>query len=294
MKTEKNPVAPLIVIVGVTASGKSALSMEIAKKYNGEIICADSRTVYRGMDIGTAKPSEADRFEIPHHMLDIIDVDEFFTAAEFKRQSTSIIKSISDRGKLPIIVGGTGLYVDGVIFDYAFLPPVPLEEREYLQSLSIGELQEKIRDLGIRMPENSKNPRHLIRAIETNGAVPVKKSIREHTLMLGIDADSQTIRERISKRVDHMLSLGLEDEVSMLFEKYPGDSPGLQSTGYKAFKDYIESSIGIDEAKQRFINNDYQLARRQRTWFKRNKSIHWIKSSSEADTLVNSFLQKYN
>ena len=341
--------SPLVVIVGPTASGKSALAMEIARSIRdraalrleavparqrdsqasrtsgtlkrdsqtggpemskkpagssalqigklaglsgAEIICADSRTIYRGMDIGTAKPSQAEQAEIPHHVLDVIEPSEHFTAAEFKRQALEAIEDITSRNKLPIMAGGTGLYIDGVIFDFSFLPAVAPHERERLQQMPVQELQAEISRLGLPLPENSQNPRHLMRVLETNGTVPVKKGLRANTLVIGIDIDRETVRERIVKRVDAMVQAGFETEVQTLHKLYGRDAPGLLAPGYKAFGDYAAGRLGLDEAKQRFIDADCQLAKRQRTWFRRNPHIKWIKSSSEALKLVQTFLQQ--
>ena len=209
MTKQLSDTPPLIVVVGVTASGKSALAMDLAKRYNGEIICADSRTIYQGMDIGTAKPSIQDRVSVSHHLLDVVKPDEFFSAAEFKRLANQAIADISARGKLPIMVGGSGLYIDGVIFDFAFLPPVSDVERQELEAMTVEQLQQKLIAMGVGLPENHQNPRHLIRKIETNGAVPVKKSMRENTLVIGLDIERDIVKERITSRVEQMIKAGL-------------------------------------------------------------------------------------
>lgn len=283
---------PLIVIVGPTASGKSALALELARRHDGEIICADSRTVYKGMDIGTAKPTPAERAEIPHHILDVITPDQVFTAAEFKRRALLWIDDISIRGKLPIMVGGTGLYIDGVIFDFAFLPPVPPEQREELEAMDIERLQAEIISRGITMPENSRNKRHLIRALETNGEIAVKKGLRDNTLVIGIDKSKAEIDENIGRRIDAMYDQGFLDEVRQLAKRYGWEAPGLSAPGYRAAYEHIEGDKSLDESKEIFARRDRDLAKRQRTWFKRNRNIHWIKNAVEAEALVKNFLQK--
>jgi tRNA dimethylallyltransferase len=145
--------APLIVIVGPTASGKSALAMQLAERFGGEIICADSRTVYKGMDIGTAKPSAEDQARVPHHGLDLVEPGERFSAVDFKNYATQTIADIRARGKIPFLVGGTGLYVDAVIFDYHFGQADP-ELRAKLEALSLEELHEYCRNNNIKLPEN--------------------------------------------------------------------------------------------------------------------------------------------
>lgn len=291
MKTNKEIENPLIVIVGVTASGKTDLAIKLAHKYNGEIICADSRTIYKEMNIGTAKPSSEERENIIHHMLDIVYPNERFSAAQFQKRVKELITDITNRNKLPILVGGSGLYIDSVIYNFNFLPPGNADERELLESLSVKELQKKVIELGLELPANEKNPRHLIRKIETNGKIPVKKSIRKNTLIIGIEVERDVIRKRIIKRVEAMVNSGLVEEVRQLSKKYSWNDPGMLSTGYKSFRLYIENDINIDQAKELFVTADFQLARRQRVWFKRNPHIVWIKNNNDADEQVKNFLQ---
>ena len=252
--------APLIVIVGETASGKTALALELAERLDGEIICADSRTVYTGMDIGTAKPTEEEQARVPHHLLDVVRPDEHFTAADFKRLANQAIIDISSRGKLPIMVGGTGLYVDSLLFDYSFADK--------------------------SVERDPQNPHHVAR--EAAGS---KGEMRENTLVFGLRPDREELRGRISSRVDAMVADGLVEETKWLMDNYP-TSKALDSTGYKAFRGYIQGSLTLDEAKALFIRNDIQLAKRQRTWFKRNNSIHWLDNSGDIVDIATTFLNK--
>jgi tRNA dimethylallyltransferase len=252
---------PLIGVVGETASGKSALGMELARQFNGEIICADSRTVYKGMDIGTAKPSVQDQTEIPHHLLDVVEPDEPFTVADFKRLATKAIEDIGHGGKLPIMVGGSGLYVDSVLYDYQF-------------SQADAE----------RDPDN---PRHLKKVEE-----PVVHQLRPNTLVLGLQLEREVLERRIAERVETMVEAGFIDEVRRLMDRFEVDSKAFLAPGYKAFAAYVRGELDLEQAKQQFIRGDVQLAKRQRTWFKRNKSIHWIQDSAQAKKLVQNFLSK--
>lgn len=285
-------ITPLIAVVGETASGKTALAIDLAERFDGEIICADSRTVYRGLDIGTAKPTDEERQRVPHHILDIVDPDETFSAADFKRLAQEAIDDISARGKVPLLVGGTGLYIDAVLFDYSFSTPAYPRERERLQKLTIEELQAEIVAQGIPMPENDRNPRYLIRALETGGTSREHKPLRDNTLVLGLRIDREVLRQKITRRVDAMIAAGFVQEVQNAAAEYGWDAPGLRAPGYKAFRAYIEGTSTLEEAKEQFIRNDMQLAKRQRTWFKRNKSIHWVSQQAQAVDLATTLLNK--
>ena len=282
---------PLIAIVGPTASGKTALAIDIATHFNGEIICADSRTIYTGMDIGTAKPSSADQSLIPHHILDVITPDQRYSAADFKAQAEAAIADILARGKLPIMVGGTGLYVDAVLYDFAFRAPANLAEREKLEKLSVEELQHALASRGIPLPNNPQNPRHLIRALETGGQQPERQTLRGNTLVLGLKIDRELLEKRIEKRIDDMITTGLLEEIVSLAQKYGWDAPGLQAPGYRAFRPYFAGDIDLVTAKKQFAQNDKQLAKRQRTWFKRNADIEWVSSVEQAREQVKNLLQ---
>ncbi len=284
---------PLVVIVGETASGKSALAMELAEKFDGEIICADSRTVYKGMDIGTAKPTEGDRSKIKHHLVDVVTPDQRFTVAQFKSLANKAIKEIHGRGKLPIMVGGTGLYIDSVIFDYDFRPVADPERREQLQAMSVDELQEQLEAEGIALPENARNPRHLIRSLETGGVPATKQAILPWTLVIGLKRDRDELERRITERADEMIKDGIVEELKGLIAKYPSDSEAFNCTAYKAFKKYISGEISLEEARELFIKNDLHLAKRQRTWFKRNYSIQWVKEQRHAVELTTTFLNTF-
>lgn len=291
MESKPNP-APLIVIVGETGSGKTALAIELAKQFNGEIIAADSRTVYKGMDIGTAKATMEEQQGVPHYLIDVVDPDQEFTAADFKRLANQKILEIAAGGKLPIMVGGTGLYVDAVIYDYQFNNPPDAALRARLQQMTIDELQAEITQKGYVFPANERNPRHLMRVIETGGATAAKSDLRKNTLIISTSVDREVLRARMAQRVQQMLDLGYVDELKGLAEKYGWDAPGMQSPGYKVFRKYLGGETTLDEAKQALIHEHLQLAKRQRTWFRRNKSIHFIRKKEEAVELVTTFLNK--
>lgn len=281
---------PLVVIVGQTASGKTALALELAEKFNGEIICADSRTVYRGMDIGTAKPTIDEQTKIPHHCIDLVDPNETFSVAQFKTCALEAVEDISERGKLPIMVGGTGLYIDAVLFDYTFGDEPDYKLRAELSEKTIDELQMIIKDFGYEMPENSRNKRYLIRTIEREGKTGGRKALRPNTSVIGLAIEPEIVKTRIAQRVDAMIAAGFIDEYKMLRAQYDAASPGFLAPGYKAFSSYIDGAISLDEAKALFVRNDWQLAKRQRTWFKRNQSVQWVHDHSKAVDIVTTFL----
>lgn len=283
---------PLIAIIGETASGKTALAIELAVQFNGEIIAADSRTIYQGLNIGTAKPSIAEQKLVPHHLLDVVQPDETFSAAQFKELAQKTVDDIRARGKVPFIVGGTGLYVDALLYDYQFKDAPDPQLRTQLTQLSIDALQEKLIELEIPFPQNNRNPRHLIRAIETGGVEGVRSDLNPNTLLLGLTIDREVLREKITKRVDMMVDMGLIDELTKAIAIYGWNAPALNAPGYKAFRMYIEGQSTLGEAKALFIQNDMQLAKRQRTWFKRNKDIHWICKKEEAVDLITTLLNK--
>lgn len=284
---------PLIAIVGETGSGKSALALELASQFNGEIIAADSRTIYRGMDIGTAKPSPEEQAMVPHHLIDVVDPNETFSAADFKRLAEKAIDDIGERGKVPFLVGGTGLYADAVLYDFSFRPKPDLVLREKLQKMSVSQLQHLLLEADIPLPENEQNPRHLIRAYETKGVLPERHLLRCNTLIIGLTVDREKLRATITHRVDAMVAAGLIEEVRAIADMYGWDAPALQAPGYKAMRSYIDGNCSMEEAKTLFIQNDMQLAKRQRTWFKRDKHIHWICKKAEAVDLITTFLNKF-
>lgn len=270
-------VSPLVVLVGETASGKTALAIRLAQEFNGEIICADSWTVRREVDIGTAKPTPEEQALVPHHLLDVVGPDEDFTAAVFKRLANEAITNITSRGKLSIMVGGTGLYVDGIIHDFGFLPAGEPGEREALDGLDTPQLLARIDKLGLELGDvDRRNKRRLIRLVETKGAIPTKKDMRGNTLLLGLKPSRDDLKDRVIKRTDAMLVAGLEDEVHQLVERYGWDCEALKGISYAQWRGYFEGRETRDETRQKIIKATLDLAKRQRTWFRRNKSIHWL------------------
>jgi tRNA dimethylallyltransferase len=283
--------SPLVVIVGETASGKSALAMELARQFNGEIIAADSWTVYKGFDIGTAKPTSAEQVQIPHHLLDVADPRKGFSAPQFKRLALRAIEDVAKRGKLPILVGGTGLYVDSVIYDYQFLPPTSPDQRQELNMMTLPDLHHQAEVLGLDTTGiDMRNKRRVIRLIETNGARPTKQPLRANTLVLGVGWEREQLRERVEARLERMFEQGLVDEVKQLADMYGWEVEPMKGICYREFYDYFNGTQSLERTKERIISTTMGLAKRQRTWFKRNADIQYPCNFEEAVELTTTFL----
>jgi len=249
--------------------------------------------VYRGMDIGTAKPSKSDQAKVPHHLIDVVQPDEHFTAAEFKRLAAKAITDIHMRGKVPIMVGGTGLYIDSVIFDYDFQPPADPSRRSELQQLSVSELQAQLEAEGIALPANDKNPRHLVRALETGGVPANKQALLPWTLVLGVRVEREQLKKQLTKRVKQMIKQDLEAEIKDLAKTYGWNNEALSAVGYKEWQAYFKDEQDVSQTQDLIIKNSLAYAKRQRTWFKRNKSIQWITDPSTAVDLTTTFLNTF-
>lgn len=288
----KPDIAPLVVILGATGSGKSDLALDLALRFNGEIIAADSRTVYQAMDIGTAKPTRAEQERVPHHLIDVVRPDEQFTVADFQHLAQKAMYSIGARNKVAFLVGGSGLYIDALIYNFTLKPTVTNLSRSRLDKLSIDELRQLVVNSGIDLPIDDRNPRRLIRALESGGGEAKRQRLRRNTLVIGLYIDREALRQRIRERIDSMVDMGLATEIDSLASKYGWDKPALQAPAYKAFRPYLTGHITLDEAKASFIRNDMNLAKRQYTWFKRNKDVHWLSDKKKAVDLVTTFLNK--
>ncbi|MDB5159755.1 MAG: putative tRNA dimethylallyltransferase [Candidatus Saccharibacteria bacterium] len=268
---------PLIVIVGPTASGKSKVAIELAEEHSGEIICADSRTIYKGMNIGTAKPSKADQARVPHWGLDIVMPGELFSAADFKAYAVQKIAEIRARGHVPFLVGGTGLYIDSVVFDYEFGPPVDPEKRARLEAMTLGELHNYCIQHNISLPENDQNKRYVIRAIEQKGITGKRLDTPiDNCIIVGITTDREQLRERIQKRSEQLFDDGVVLEAKTLGDTYGWENEAMTGNIYRLSHAYLGKLITAGELKFRNETADWQLAKRQLTWFKRNPFIEWL------------------
>lgn len=277
---------PLIVIVGPTASGKTSLAIELAERYGGEIICADSRTVYKGMDIGTAKPTSEEQARVPHWGLDLVEPNERFTAANFKRYADQAIADIRRRGHIPFLVGGTGLYVDAVIFDYEFGAPGDLVQREKLNSLSLEQLHKYCDEHNVSLPENKQNKRYVIRAIELKSINGKRKSQPiNSSIIVGIATDRDTLRQSIEERSEHLFNNGVVEEATKLGKIYGRKGEAMTGNIYPLAHSYLENEISYEEMKEKFTTLDWRLAKRQLTWLKRNPYIKWLQLTEAKDYL---------
>ncbi|MBI2638279.1 tRNA (adenosine(37)-N6)-dimethylallyltransferase MiaA [Candidatus Peregrinibacteria bacterium] len=282
--------SPLLVVLGPTASGKTALSIEIAQQFGGEIISADSRQVYRHMNIGTDKISVEARHGVPHHLLDVADPDERFTVADFKAQAEMAIDDILARGKLPILTGGTGLYIRAITENF----DIPAENREVraqlieeLEKIGPDALYEKLKKLdpGSAAKIHPKNPRYVVRALEicmTTGhpKSDAKKTPKYQCLQIGLSWPREALFERIHRRIDEQIEHGLIDETKQLLSLgYSKNLPSMNTLGYKEIVAHLDGMMTLAEATEELKQNTRNFAKRQMTWFKRDQGVIWIKAN---------------
>ena len=280
----------LISIVGPTCSGKSNLALRVAGLKSAEIICADSRTIYKGMDIGTAKPTKKDQTLVPHWGLNLLSPGERFSSKEFQSYAIKKIAEIKNRDSLPILVGGTGLYIDSVLYNFKY----PANEgdsklRNRLDVLDIAELQQIITKNNYIMPANNLNRRHLIRTIERKGLEGSREKLRKDTLLIGINLPSEILRVQINNRVLRSFETGVVNETKRLVAVY-GEEAVSNTAGivYKNCIRLLNNEITEQTAIELTQISEWQYSRRQLTWFRKNKDIRWF----EDDKSAYLFLQK--
>jgi tRNA dimethylallyltransferase len=276
----------LLAIVGPTASGKTELSIKLAQKCQGEVIAADSRTIYKYLDIGTAKPTTSEIMNIQHWGLDLVGPKESFTVADYKKYAMEIIKNIRTRGKTPIIVGGSGLYVDSVLYNFNFAP-ANNRLREKLELKTVDELQAIIGNQQLVMPENKLNKRYLIRAIERGKTKLNREPLLEGAIIIGICPPKSELDKRIVQRLDAMLQAGVLKEIEKVSKLYGWESEAMTGGIYRVFRDYLDNKITLEEAKINFIKSDQKLVKKQLTWFKRNPDIIWFDAINYAEDWFN-------
>ncbi|MGT2846652.1 tRNA (adenosine(37)-N6)-dimethylallyltransferase MiaA [Streptococcus massiliensis] len=275
----------IIVIVGPTAVGKTALSLELAQRFKGEVISGDSQQVYQGLDIGTAKATEKERALVPHHLIDVRELTETYSVHDFVVEAGAAITDITSRGKLPIIAGGTGLYVQSLLEGYHLGGQVPhdkvLAYREQLELLEDQDLFDKVAQQGLTISQI--NRRRAIRALEIArfGQDLENQEPAYEALLIGLNDERERLYERINQRVDDMLTAGLLYEARQLYQQYP-QAQATRGIGYKELFPYFSGEISLEEAVEKIKQNTRRFAKRQITWFKNRMQVDFYQIS-EAD-----------
>ncbi|HZG59872.1 MAG TPA: tRNA (adenosine(37)-N6)-dimethylallyltransferase MiaA [Anoxybacillus sp.] len=289
----------LVVIIGPTAVGKTKLSIELAKRLNGEIISGDSMQVYKGMDIGTAKIKPEEMEGIPHHLIDIKEPTESFSVAEFQQMVRPLISEITKRDKLPMIVGGTGLYIQSVIYDYQFSDaPSDDNYRRKLEKFALEHgavaLHEKLKEIDPQSAEriHPNNVRRVIRAMEifhctgktmTEWQKQQTPDLLYDVALIGLTMEREQLYRRINERVDQMMAEGLLDEVKTLYESGVRDCQSIQAIGYKEIYEYLDGRISLAEAVEQLKQNSRRYAKRQLTWFRNKMPVQWFDMTDLSD-----------
>lgn len=281
----------LVVILGQTATGKTGLSLDIAKKHNGSIICADSRTIYKGMDIGTAKPTKLEQKDIKHYLLDVVEPNNSYNVVEFKTNAEKYIKKIRKEGKLPIVVGGSGLYLDALLYDYQFRAETGLDVSEMTDEQKL-QLAQKLYPKELAKID-IKNTRRVEQLLTRGPAKTIdRKSIKIPCKIIGLELDKPLLKQNIQNRTDSMLNNGFVQEVKNLRSKYGRDCAALSTTGYSQVCDYLDGIIDKSELKQSIVTATLKLAKKQATWFKRNQEVEWCDSPKKATAVIEQYLKE--
>ncbi len=284
----------MVVVAGPTATGKTRLALALAQHFGGEIVSADSALVYRGLDIGTAKPTPIELLQVRHHLIDIVDIWEQFSLAHFQKLAQETIEALWRGGKVPFLVGGTGLYLRALLEGYT-LPDAPPDER-FRSRLKDVPLEEQVARLLEVDPEAAeivdlKNPRRVVRALEVHFQTGSPFSSFYRRTDSGLDHLKLVLRwprallyDRIAKRVEQMLSLGLVEEVRSLFEKgYTSHLRRLRVIGYGEILDHLEGRCSLEDAKQLIVTRTTKFAKRQLTWFRKERGVEWLDIEDEGE-----------
>lgn len=298
----------VIVICGPTASGKTALSIELAKKINGEIVSADSMQIYKEMDIGSAKPTKEEKQGIKHYMMDIVLPKQRYSVAEYKKQAEQAIQEILEKGKIPIIVGGTGLYVNSLIYGIEY-PDTKIDEayrkqlEEIVQKEGLQKLYEQAKaiDPQAMLTISPNDKKRIIRVLEiyketgktkTEQEIESKKNgVKYDYFVFAIHMEREMLYERINKRVEIMLEQGLIQEVQNLIDKYEEYPTAMQALGYKEIKEYLETKISKEEAIEKIKQETRHYAKRQLTWFRKNKEAIWLDANKKIEDNMENILK---
>lgn len=286
----------LIIICGPTAVGKTRVSIELAKRFEGEIISADSQQVWRGMNIGTAKANLTERSETTHHLIDIAEPDEHFDAARFVELADKAIEDIASRGKRVFVVGGTGMYLRLLVNGLCEAPPQDPEVRKQLEdeieTTGLQGMHDRLMDID---PESAlgihpNDPTRIVRALEIYelSGTPASEFRKMHgygekhydALKIGLNIEREELYSRINARIDQMIEQGLLDEVKGLLEKYGPDSQGLKAVGYREFVHHLQGEFSLERAIELAKRNSRRFAKRQLTWFRSDEDINWFEPNN--------------
>lgn len=297
-----------MVICGPTASGKTSLSIELAKKINGEIISCDSMQIYQEMNIGTAKPTKEEQQGVKHYLLDVVSPEERYSVADYKKEAKKAIKMIIEKGKTPIVVGGTGLYLDSLIYEIEY-PEIAFDEnyRKILQKRVLTEglnnLYEEARRIDPLATEkiSEKDEKRIFRILEIYQATGKTKTEQERESrkkpveydyhIFALKWDRQVLCERINQRVDDMIEKGLINEVEQMLKKYQKFPTAIQGLGYKEVVEYLKGQITKEEMIEKIKRETRRYAKRQMTWFRKNKQTIWIEGQAKMQDKINIILE---
>lgn len=298
----------IVVICGPTASGKTKLGIDLANSINGEIISSDSMQIYKDMDIGTAKPTKEERAQAVHHLVDFVSPDKRYSVADFKKDATEKIKDILKRGKTPIIVGGTGLYVNSLIYNIEFNEEkTDLDYRNSLEKIDIKELYE----MAMKVDEeackkiSSNDRKRITRILEifhttgrtkTELEIESRKKVEYNYKVFVLNMDREILYDRINRRVDLMIEQGLVQEVKNLLEKYKEFPTAMQGLGYKEVKEYLDGKISKEEMIEKIKQESRRYAKRQLTWFRAYKDATWLdaKNKNNVEIILEEVREKRN
>ena len=300
----KNEKPKIVVICGPTASGKTALGIQVAQQANGEIISSDSMQIYKDMDIGTAKPTPEERAQAVHHLVDFVSPDQRYSVADFKKDATEKIEDILSRGKLPIIVGGTGLYVNSLIHNIEYKEEITdIEYRNELEKVDLETLYKQAQEIdpeaAARVSENDrKRITRILEIYHTTGKTKTqmeaesRQEVKYDYKIFVLTPERDKLYERINLRVDLMIQAGLVDEVKQLLKKYNEFPTAMQGLGYKEVKEYLDGDITEEEMVEKIKQESRHYAKRQLTWFRQYKDATWLDTFDKNN--VNIILDKLN
>ena len=302
----------VIVIVGPTASGKTALSIELAKQIKGEIVSCDSMQIYKDMNIGSAKPSLEEMQGIKHYMIDIVEPDKRFSVAEYKKQAEQAIEEILSKGKMPIVIGGTGLYADSLIYGIEY-PEIEFDKnyRNELENIAnskegLSNLYEKAKEIDSKAiekisPNDKKRILRILEIYHSTGKTKTeleaesrKNEVKYDYRVFAINMDRQILYNRINKRVEIMIENGLIEEVKNLLDKYKEFPTAMQGLGYKEVVEYLNGYLTKDEMIEKIKQETRRYAKRQLTWFRKNKNTIWIDGLNDLQSNINIILEGIN